>query len=407
MSDELLLDETQEFTPFSTHEKGRIESAQDITRTIILPRKPSLFTVITGPRGSLKTLLLTVLICKALLKCFYLRYYGVIRHVWSNYPVGFFHRSVLDGKVYYLTPEPLNMESLYTFDSGLAKGRVFIDEIDQWYDRQDWAAVTQKLTNAVMTQIRKKELSLDASTQNFQWLNARAQFQTDTLINCREAAFTAWGRKNGVQMGHMSFLTFKDLSGVNTGFRYDENFRTYSARLTNGQKYWDKYDTNYQFDPTETKTRYKLKSEVKTITVGANGYEVQNKDNLDGDLHSEFRQKPEIALFSHVLDQLRNEGKTRVRGADIFSRASELGYEGSPQRGGAILSKLGVARNSSNQLYDISNGSDPNPNRNVNTSSTPINSNSNRDSKGHFLKGNKEGHRFTSEDAAKGGRKKK
>jgi hypothetical protein len=318
-------------------------SPAPVTRSLKVRKAPSLFSVITGPRGSLKTLLLTMLACRNLLKCFYLRYYGITRHVWTNYPIGFYHRSVLDDKVYYLRPEPLNMESLYTFDAGLAAGWVCIDEIDQWYDRQDWAAVTQKLTNAVITQIRKRELSLLATTQNFQWLNARAQFQTDTLINCREAAFTTWGRKFGVQMGHVSFLTLKDLSGVNTGFQYSENFRTYSTKLTHGERYWDKYDTNFQFDPMETKARYSIKRDAKTLVLGPGGYKVESTGQLDQ--MSSKSADPDMDLFSHVIEDLRDQGLTHVKSADIWRAAGELGWRGQVWQAGATLSKLGLARN--------------------------------------------------------------
>src|SRR5208283_4177487 len=70
--------------------------AQNSGRLMKVRKAPSLFNVITGPRGSLKTLLLTMLACRNLLKCFYFRYYGITKHVWTNYPIGFYHRSMLD-----------------------------------------------------------------------------------------------------------------------------------------------------------------------------------------------------------------------------------------------------------------------------------------------------------------------
>ena len=346
-------------------------------RKVKIRKSPSLFNVITGPRGSLKTLLLTMLASRNLLKCFYLRYYGITKHVWTNYPVGFYHHSVIDNKVYYLKPEPLNMESLYTFDAGLAAGWVYIDEIDQWYDRQDWAAVTQKLTNAVITQIRKRELSLAATTQNFQWLNARAQFQTDTLINCREAAFTPWGRKFGLQMGHVSFLTLKDLSGVNTGYQYAENFRTYNTKLLHGERYWDKYDTNFQFDPMETKARYTIKRDAKTLVLGPGGYRVQSDGQLEN-MNSK-QSNPDVPLFSQIMEEFKEQGLGYVPTSEIWSRAHELGWEGDLGAGGTILQKLGFARNKRNYLIkenieqgDLSGGEgdkpspdSPNSNRRV------------------------------------------
>jgi len=338
--------ESEKYTEFST--SLVLPHYEGITRALKVRKAPSLFNVITGPRGSMKTLLLTLLACRNLLKCFYLQYYGKYKHVWSNYPIGFRHQSVIDGKWYYLHSEPLNMESFYTFDAGLAAGSVYIDEIDQWYDRQDWAAITQKLTNAVITQIRKRELSLSATTQNFQWLNARAQFQTDTLINCREAAFTPWGRKMGLQMGKVSFLTLKDLSGVNTGYQYAENFRTYSTKLLNGERYWDKYDTNFQFDPTETKKKFSLKRDSTIITLGEGGYKIQRDDGSEQ--MSSKQSDPAFAIFSHVMDECKEQGLDRVPISEVWSKAHEIGWDGEPWAGGAILRKLGFAHNTRNYL---------------------------------------------------------
>jgi hypothetical protein len=339
--------ESEKYTEFST--SLVLPHYEGITRALKVRKAPSLFNVITGPRGSMKTLLLTLLACRNLLKCFYLQYYGKYKHVWSNYPIGFRHQSVVDGKWYYLHSEPLNMESFYTFDAGLAAGSVYIDEIDQWYDRQDWAAITQKLTNAVITQIRKRELSLSATTQNFQWLNARAQFQTDTLINCREAAFTPWGRKMGLQMGRISFLTLKDLSGVNTGYQYAENFRTYSTRLAHGERYWDKYDTNFQFDPTETKKKFTLKRDSTTITLGEHGYEITARPDGSEGMSSQSNN-PAVAIFSHIMDEFREQGLGYVPPSEIWSRAHEMGWNGALGSGGQILNRLGFARNKRNYI---------------------------------------------------------
>lgn len=68
------------------------------------------------------------------------------------------------------------MEALYTFDEELTHGWVFIDEIDQRYDRQGWQSVTQKLLSSVLTQIRKRKLNLMATIQDLDWLNKRGSF---------------------------------------------------------------------------------------------------------------------------------------------------------------------------------------------------------------------------------------
>ena len=67
--------------------------------------------------------------------------------------------------------------------------------------------VTQKLLNKGMTQIRKKKLSIRYYLQDFNWMNNRGEFQTDTIVKCREAAFTPWGKDKDVELGdRISYL---------------------------------------------------------------------------------------------------------------------------------------------------------------------------------------------------------
>jgi len=303
--------------------------------------KLSLFTVATGPRGSGKSLLLTGIACDRLLRSFYSKQLkGTVKHVWTNLPVGFKHKSEIDGKVHLLKSEPLNMEAMYTFDKGLESGWVFIDEIDQWYDRQDWQSVTQKLLNSVITQIRKRKLSLFATIQNFQWLNARAQFQTDILVGCREAAFSPWGRKMGMGLGEAGFLQWKDISGVMTGYQYEETKRYYATTFF-GKRFWDCYDTEYQFDPTETKMRYSMKQTRKVIELGADGYRVQAIE--EGNYHSEPKEKNQV-LIADLVDELARQGTKDITRGDFWGMARKRGFDGSLSAAGVLMSSLGIGK---------------------------------------------------------------
>ena len=144
-------------------------------------------------------------------------------------------------------------------------------------------------------------------------------------------------------MGHVSFLTLKDLSGVNTGYQYAENFRTYNTKLLHGERYWDKYDTNFQFDPMETKARYTIKRDAKTLVLGPGGYQVESANQLD-DMNSK-QSNPDVALFSDVIEEFREQGKVSVKPYEIWSKANELGWHGTTSQGGSILGILGLARN--------------------------------------------------------------
>lgn len=207
----------------------------------------------TGPRGSGKTLWLTVVQVIALIKAYYLGF-----NVWSNYPVGFWYRDPLTNRRVYLCSEALNMSMLYTFSKGLAWGWVFIDEIDKWLDRQEWNAATAQIIVQVLTMIRKRQLSLGMTIQDLNWLNARGQFQTDVEINNRDAAFSPWGKSVGLQHGEVVNQLYKDLNGTYTGYTYDETGKIYHADMR-AKWAWPLYDTDNEYNPMAEKVQLNRK----------------------------------------------------------------------------------------------------------------------------------------------------
>ncbi len=305
----------------------------------------SIFLMATGPRGSHKSLFLTSFQSEKLLKAHYSNYYlGTHKKVWSNYPVKFFHRSHIDHKVVCLESLPLNREALMMFDDEYVEGWVFIDEFDQWYDKQDWQDGSQKMTAKAITQIRKKKLNLGGTMQNINWANGRMEFQIDIQIECREAAFTPFGRKNGLDLGQCSFLTWKDLSGVNTGYMYSETKQVYHNMFW-GEKYHNCYDTNFTFDPTESMTRYKIKRPVKEISFG-------NSD-IAGELPGN-KLSPNLVIFSDIINEFKKHEYIEVSRAEIQKKANEYGYTGDWLEAGKILSKLGVLKaNAKGTKYNL------------------------------------------------------
>ncbi len=292
------------------------------------------FTLITGPRGSCKTLLATSFQVRLLLKAFYMReMQGRELNVWSNYPVGFYHKSEIDGKTVYLQPRPLNMEAVYLMDSELFNGWLFIDEIDQWYDRQEWANTTQKLLNKGMTQIRKKKMSIVGTIQNMAWLNSRGQFQADIQITCREAAFSPFGRKMGLDLGECAFLSFRDLSGVMTGYRYEESWQTYNKMFW-GRRFWNLYNTDYTFDPLSTQVKYRIKAPTKEIIIGG-------VDDI-GPLKSQVKER-ELVLVSQLVEDLRRQGITTISKVTFRDMVTQQGAPISKYKIEKHLAELGAS----------------------------------------------------------------
>jgi hypothetical protein len=316
----------------------------------------SLMVMATGPRGSSKTLVMTGFQCERLIKVWIKNTFaGGTDQVYSNYPVGFWFRPREYGVDYdpvYLKPAPLNIEALVTFDEALINCWVFIDEIDQWADREEWYAVSQKLINASTQMIRKRKMSIMGTIQDFDWLNKRMQFQTDIVIKCREAAFSSAGQSHGWDLGEHSYVTFLDKSGVMTGYTYEESQKSIS-RTFHGRRFWNVYDTSYEFDPLESKTKYKLKVPVKEIQVGGAA------DGVDSiTIASEKKVKQEVAIH-HVINDLKEKGVSTVRGPEFWEKVQEYLGPNDPVNkvsgGNYMRDKLRVDKYLSNgaQVYQL------------------------------------------------------
>lgn len=315
----------------------------------------SLFTVATGPRGSGKTLLMTSIVCQRLLKAYFLNNLkGMNNKVYSNYPVKFLYRSPIeDNKVITLESLPLNMEAFYTFDDALNNSWVFIDEIDQWYDRQDWAAITQKLMNKAITQIRKKKMNMMATLQDLDWLNSRGQFQADIHVKCREAAFSPWGRRLGLDLGEASFTSWMDLSGVMTGYQYKETGRDFRNTFW-GKRFWNYYNTNFQFNPLEQQTKYKLKRKEKIIDLTGempDDTDTEIVRTIPAGLTSSRKNRDEV-LLAQIVDDIRNSDVKKMKSTEFWQRAKEKGVSGAPiVLGRYVTSVLGVGKNGRGDSY--------------------------------------------------------
>jgi hypothetical protein len=300
--------------------------------------KVSTYTVITGPRGSAKSLFQSSKVCERLIKQYLNEKLRKVTntHVWTNYPVAFYYNSPIEKRVVRLESEPLNLEALMLWEDDFCNGWVFIDEMDQWFDRQEWNTTAAKLTNKGMTQIRKKKLSICGTIQNLEWLNNRGNFQVDIIVQCREMVFTPWGRKMKFKPGQCSSLVFLDKSGVCTGYKYDETHQSYKM-LFWGERFWDTYDTNFQYNPLENSVKYKLKVPTKIIEVGGQDGDIQGAWNSD-------QADPDVTLFSHMVRDYMDDGVTTVSKEDLWTRAREMGWNGEFWKAGQILRKLGVSK---------------------------------------------------------------
>ncbi len=229
----------------------------------------SMITMYTGPRGSGKTLLMTCEVTRRLKIAYLKKLLGLqADRIFTNYPVSFRFYPGYDLPPANLESEPLNMEALIVFDKELVQCQVFVDEIDQFMDRQEWMAFSQRMINKVIQLIRKRKMSFWGTIQAFEWLNNRLQWQTDRVITCKDAAFTPWGRERNLAFGEVIFLRAVDKSGRQTGTRFDDSGLVYKSTWPYGKLYWRCYNTDFEFDPLAGATKYRLKVPVREIEVG-------------------------------------------------------------------------------------------------------------------------------------------
>lgn len=283
--------------------------------------KVSTFTIATGPRGSGKTLWQTAVGCDRLVKSFCAETWPnevppwLGGGVYSNYPLGF-RFNFGNGHSVYLEAQPLNIEALMVFEDELRHSWVFIDEIDLWADRQDWASVTSKLLAKIFQQIRKKKMSLMATIQDLDWLNKRLQFQADIITNCREAAFTSWGQANCVNLGEVIFLNSISKSGIGKGSTFKESGRVYQT-IFFGKRYWNCYDTEKEFDVLASSVKYEIKRPKRVIDLtGDGGGEAHSKDF-------------DLNLLSDYIEELKASGCTEMQKPDFRRRVMERGIKSS------------------------------------------------------------------------------
>ena len=304
--------------------------------------KLALFTIVTGPRGSDKTLYATSLACDRLLKSYIAKTWPKRAPKWlggpvySNYPVGFTYDFGPDIGPVYLETQPLNIDALITFDNTLDHSWVFIDEIDIWADRQDWQNTVSKLLTKVFQQIRKKKMSLVATIQDLSWLNKRLQFQADIIVKCREAAFTPWGRERRLETGEIGFLSFMDKSGVLTGYTYEETGRVYN-QIFQGKRFWHCFNTDYQFDVLSHSVKYKMKKMVKEIDLS--GGEDGQKVEMQG-----AKVERDTSLLADLIEELKNNDRLEIDKKEYFEMAASRGYKGNKVVMGKILTELGTRR---------------------------------------------------------------
>lgn len=314
------------------------------------PLDLSLCYALTGVRGGGKTLFMTHLVAEALQKAWELirmielggdtyanRYKRGKTKIWANYDVAFKWQPYEGARYVPVQSEKLDIEKLLVWDQMFHDGYIFIDEIDQLADRQDWYSAISKMLAAGVQVIRHRNLSLIFSIQSLNWLNARLQWQSDLIVNCRDVAFTPWGRENNVNTGEVIRTTWIDKSGLRTGYAFDETGQQF-VLMFYGKRYWNCYQTHHEVDIIQMKTKYKLKMPEVTVDMTGNA-EDQQKD-ID------------IIHDTIVYYAARVAKPDSIKSTDFWDRCEAAGMVRKRAEGGVYLRDLGITyRQSKGQTY--------------------------------------------------------
>jgi len=213
----------------------------------------STFNLISGPRGSGKTLLLThfgveaMTISKAVM--------GIRKstnnpsaepyakvNIWANYPIR--GKVMVPGykQLQYIESMPLDVARLAQWKPEYHDGVILFDEIDQDADRQDWQSQIARFLTKGVRLMRHRRIVFICTLQFIDELNVRLYKQADTVMYCRDAVHSSWGRSVGLHPGQITNVVALDKSGITTGYGYNESGQSYYSKFF-GERYWGNYST--------------------------------------------------------------------------------------------------------------------------------------------------------------------
>lgn len=255
--------------------------------------------------------------------------------VYSDTPIG----GYIMGKYYEV--EPLPEDALVSYASGIKPGSLLvIDELQEFFDRQDWYAVRSKMGVSMTMQIRKLGLTIVGAIQFLHYLNPRINDQMDILVRCIDLFFTPWGKQNQVQKGVEARLDYYDLSGGITGksARSDRNPHfvsgdPYKSELVYAKAYWEYFATHRLTALEQRFKTYRIKKERIDLEISGNG--VLERRNNGG---SGNRKEVNAELTTAIMKIMANQDK--IQAEEMAKMLHTAGFDFTPARLGGIVKDM-------------------------------------------------------------------
>ena len=282
-----------------------------------------------GPRGSTKTLTCSYLLAKKL---------RVGQPVWNNWPISFYvieptcwdicDRRLCSrcgmGHATYYESQPLSMDKVYTFNSELSEGAVGFTEFQYYVESRTSGREQNRFLSYQIMQIRKSALSFIYDVQNPRWVDNRFGWSDDSKIFCRDAAKMNYDYASvghDLEDGEISLWTIHDISGVHTGYTFEETGEEYGPYQFEGYHFWPIYPTRWKVDVYDAVWSMRQSTEK-------------------ADRSEQLGQAISMAVNSFLA-----ENQVKVMSGDMWARAAALGKISVPPNvGGEILSKYGITK---------------------------------------------------------------
>lgn len=270
----------------------------------------------TGNRGAGKTSLMTYVaewVC-----------YKWGKRLISNYPISI---DVVNQQkqVTNIRSEKLDLGKMFTFDGEYNNSLIVLDEAPQVINRLATMTWKNRLLDIYLQKIRHDQISFLYASQNegldYGWVDASLRFQTDLLIECKDAARLFPGTND---RGAVTLYRITDKSGMWSGHSYRERPRFYKFRAIT-KLIWGSFDTHQEFDVFES---------LRNVDMGLAKYKVTDKQD-------EIIPDGVIEKVMQLAEQGIKAGKMKM--TDFYIGIGDIDQT-MKSAIGKLLSKAGIRR---------------------------------------------------------------
>jgi hypothetical protein len=252
--------------------------------------------------------------------------------VFANYSI---QRSIEfpDGKVVNYKSIPVEIDDLVTFKPEIRDGLVCLDELNLWCSNRGAMSLVNRLLNSWVQLIRKRNLTLYITTQNFESLDRMVRWQCDVTVECYDQHFLYRNLPEGASISQV----ITDWSGIFSGralFKADDweaRLKNMTARTLSARRFWGIYNSWSEVDI------------IKAMTT----YQIDRPNRVIGAVEMPETLKP---LVQDLKDSGFTPGTVLSR-VDVFRLCRQWGYSGRDRDLDTILCNLGFKQNG--EAYEI------------------------------------------------------